>query len=322
MKLSTKLRMLHKIIKKNNNIYIMGHSHLDLDAIASCLGFYEICLKMKKKPYIIINDKKHEAGVKKILDNVKDKYNIITSKSIKDLDVTKKDLLVLVDVNKPMITQAPEVCDIFQNIVVIDHHEKNENSCRASFEIVLSETSSTSEILTKFLYFYDIIIPKYISTCLLSGIVLDTNNFTVKTFSKTYLCAHYLMELGADNNEVQFLLKQDLDEYLLRQRVITDTEIVNKNIAIAVGSQRLKYKREEIAKIADTLLEFNHIELSFVIAKLEDGTIGISGRSIGKVSVGKILEHFNGGGDKYEAACKITDKSLREVEEELKEVIS
>lgn len=322
MKISNKLKTLHKIIKKNNNIYIMGHTHLDLDAIASCLCFYEICLKMKKKPYIIINDKKHEAGVKKILSNVKDKYNIITSKSIKKIDVTKKDLLVLVDVNKPMITQAPEVFDIFQNIVVIDHHEKNENSCSANFEIVLNETSSTSEILTKFLYFYDIIIPKYISTCLLSGIVLDTNNFTVKTFSKTYLSAHYLMEQGADNNEVQFLLKQDLEEYLLRQRVITDTEIINKNIAIAVGSQRLKYKREEIAKIADTLLEFNHVELSFVIAKLEDGTIGISGRSIGKVSVGKILEHFNGGGDKYEAACKITDKSLREVEEELKDVIS
>ena len=322
MRLSKKLKILHKIIKKNNNIYIMGHSHLDLDAIASCLGLYEICLKMKKNPYIIINDKKHEAGVKKILDNVKGKYNIISNKDIKNKLFDKKDLLVLVDVNKPKITQAPDVCDKFKNIVVIDHHEKNENSCCASFEIVLNETSSTSEIITKFLYFYDIIIPKYISTYLLSGIVLDTNNFTVKTFSKTYLCAHYLMESGADNNEVQFLLKQDLEEYLLRQRVITDTEIINKNIAIAVGSQRLKYKREELAKIADTLLEFNHIELSFVIGKLEDGVIGISGRSIGKESVGKILEQFGGGGDKYEAACKITDKSLREVEEELKDVIS
>ena len=60
----------------------MGHANLDLDAIASCLAFSEICRKLKKNSYIIINDKKHESGVKKILDNVKDKYNIITSKKI------------------------------------------------------------------------------------------------------------------------------------------------------------------------------------------------------------------------------------------------
>lgn len=322
MKFTNKIKLLRKNIKKSKNIYIMGHSNLDLDAIASCLAFSEICRKLKKNSYIIINDKKHESGVKKILDNVKDKYNIITSKKIDSLDITNKDLIVLVDVNKPLITQAPDIFDKFENIIVIDHHEKNESSCNATFEIIDNETSSTSEILTKYLYFYDIIIPTHISTYLLSGIVLDTNNFAVKTFAKTYFSAYYLMEQGADNNEVQFLLKQDLEEYILRQRVITDTEIIKKKIAIAVGSQKLKYKREDLAKIADTLLEFNHIELSFVIGKLEDGTIGISGRSIGKVSVGKILENFGGGGDKYEAACKITDKSLREVEEQLKDVIS
>lgn len=319
MNLTKKIKKLRSIIKKKRNIYIMSHINLDLDAIASSLGIYEITKKLRRNPIIIINDKEHEAGVKKIVSNIKS-YNIVNSKKINKIG--NRDLLILVDVNKRDITQDPGLCDKFKNIVVIDHHEKNNSSIDTIFEIIDNNTSSTSEIITRFLYYYDIIIPKYVATCLLAGIVLDTNNFSVKTFSSTYFGAHFLMELGAENNEVQLLLKQDLEEYIVRQRVVADTEIINKKIALAIGSQRYKYKREEIAKIADTLLEFNNIELSFVIAKLEDGSIGISGRSIGKVSVGKILEHFSGGGDKYEAACKIFDKSLKEVEEELKDVIS
>lgn len=318
--LSKKFKKLKGEIKKHNNIFVMGHKDLDLDAIAGCLGISSICKKYNKNSYIIINDKTHEAGVKKILSQVKKDFNIINGKSVNEL-VTKRDLLIVVDVNKPYMLQDNNVLDCFKDVIVIDHHEKNEDSISSNFQIVDNNTSSTSEIIVKYLYFYGIIVPKYIATTLLSGIVLDTNDFAYKTTGDTFLCSHYLMKMGADNKEVQYLLKQDLEEYILRQRVIADTEIINKKVALAVGSQKVKYKKEELAKIADTLLEFNHIELSFVVGKLTDNTIGISARSVGKHSVGKILEKLGGGGDKYEAASRIEDKSLKEVVEDLKKVI-
>lgn len=313
-------KKLKAIIKKHKNIFIMGHIDLDLDAISSSLGLSCISSKYNKCNYIIINDKNHESGVKKILNNIKKDFNIINGKKVKDI-VTDKDLLIIVDVNKPYMLQDESILDYFDDIVVIDHHEKTNESISSKFEIIDNNTSSTSEIITKYLYFYGIIVPKYIATTLLSGIVLDTNDFALKTTADTFFCSHYLMGMGADNKEVQYLLKQDLEDYILRQRVIADTEIINKKIAFAVGSQKVKYKKEELAKIADTLLEFDHIELSFVVGKLTDDIIGISARSVGKTSVGKILEKLGGGGDKHEAAARIEGKSLKEVVEELKKVI-
>ena len=72
------------------------------------------------------------------------------------------------------------------------------------------------------------------------------------------------------------------------------------NTAISSGRSNIKYRREDLAKIADTLLQFDKIEASFVVGKLGNGNIGISARSLGNINVGKILEHFNGGGDENE----------------------
>lgn len=318
-KISKQIKELHKKIKKYSKIYIMSHSDLDLDAIASSLGFYEITRSLKKESYIIINEIKHESGVDKILKNIKKDYNIINSNRLNN--ITNKDLLVLLDVNKPYITQNQDVLNLFTDIFVIDHHEKNSDSVVSKYEIVDNETSSTSEIITKYIYFYDIIIPKQIATYLLSGIVLDTNNFSNKTYSSTFLASNYLMEIGADNKEVQYLLKENFDDYVLRQRVIIDAEIIRKKIAVAVGSQKVKYKREELAKMADTLLEFDNIESSYVIGKLDEDTVGISGRGIGKTNVNDVLTKLGGGGDRYEAAAKIDGESLKEVLEKLKKVI-
>ena len=129
----------------------------------------------------------------------------------------------------------------------------------------------------------------YYATLLLSGIVLDTNNFTLKTNSETYYAAYYLSSMGASTKKVQYLLKQDLKEYIERQSLITNVDIIDKRIAIAKGNPYTIYRREDLAKIADTLLFFNDIEASFVIAKSTSKTIAISARSMGNFNISNIL---------------------------------
>lgn len=68
-------------------------------------------------------------------------------------------------------------------------------------------------------------------------------------------------------------------------------------------------------------MQFDKIEASFVVGKLENNATGVSARSLGKINVGKILEHFNGGGDENEAGAYIENKNLREVEKELYNII-
>ena len=103
------------------------------------------------------------------------------------------------------------------------------------------------------------------------------------------------------------------------QKVITDVELIN-NIAISKGLQRKVYRREELAKIADTLMLFNDVQTSFVVARIEEG-IGISSRTSGIVDIGKFLEKFGGGGDMYEAAAVVNDLDLNETFEKLKKEI-
>ena len=59
---------LKKMIEKSSNIYIMAHNHLDLDAINSCIAFAYYLNIINKKSYIIVDETKHEEGVKKTLD--------------------------------------------------------------------------------------------------------------------------------------------------------------------------------------------------------------------------------------------------------------
>ena len=115
-------------------------------------------------------------------------------------------------------------------------------------------------------------------------------------------------------------MKQDLKKYLARQKVVTNVKQI-KRIALSNGKANVVYRREDLAKIADTLLVFDKIEASFVIGKLDDKSIGISARSLGRINVGKVLETFNGGGDEFEAGASIKNTTIKKIEEELREII-
>ena len=65
-------KKIRKIIKKSDNVFVMGHKNLDLDAIGACVGITSICNHFNKDNYIILDDETHELGVSKILGEIKD----------------------------------------------------------------------------------------------------------------------------------------------------------------------------------------------------------------------------------------------------------
>ena len=155
---------------------------------------------------------------------------------------------------------------------------------------------------------------------LLSGIILDTNYYHKKADSTTFYISYYLTECGGIVKDVNELLKNDIKDYIKRQKIIATVKVLN-HVAIGKGSQRSAYKKEEIAKTADSLLTFNNIKASFVVAKENKELIRISARSTGEINVGKILEHFGGGGNEYEGAAKIEDSNINKIMDELYEII-
>ncbi len=325
MKIVEQRKQLGRKIRKAKNIFIMAHQDLDLDALGSSIGFYSILEKMKKNCYLIIDDKKHELGVSKILQELEGCIAILKGEEIQEHFYPRmsRNLLLILDTNKKELVQNKDVLDYFDEAhrIVIDHHDKGKTSIPCELEIIDTEVSSTCEMVANLIEFYQTKIDPYYSTLVLSGIVLDTNNFTLKTTEDTYYTAYFLANQGASPKKVQYLLKQDIKEYIERQKLMNDVSITNKTIAISKGSAYTIYRREDLAKIADTLLFFNDIETTFVIGKVGEKTIGISARSTGGLNVGEVLSTFGGGGDEHGAAARIEESSIRKVEEKLLKVL-
>ena len=316
-------RKLNKAIRKAKRIFLMGHKDLDLDALGSCIGMFRILKRKRKQCFIIMDDIIHEPGVEKVLKELEGCLEIINSEKLEEnlLPKNKQNLLIILDTNKKELVQSPNVLDKFEKKVVIDHHDLGKSSIEDAIMINDTKVSSTCEMITSLIEHYDVEIDSYYATILLSGIVLDTNNYTLNTNAETFYTSYYLASLGASAKKVQYLLKQDIEEYTERQKLLSGIETINGHIAFTKATPYTQYRREDLAKVADTLLFFNNIEASFVIGKIGKDTIGISARSLGTYDISKVLEKLGGGGDNTSGAAKFDKTTISKVEQELKRIL-
>lgn len=297
-------------IKSSDNVYIIGHNYTDLDAFGASLGISLIANKFNRKSFIILDDKVIEKSVNKALYSVKNKFNFIKSSELKNISLAKS-LLIIVDTNKENLVSVD--FKLFNKVIVIDHHDIDKNTIKTDLCFIDTKKSSTCEIASDLLNTFKIKFDSNIANIILSGIVLDTNSFSLRSTCDTFKSATYLLYNGASTVSVQYLLKQDIKKFINRQKMLTNVSIINGNIAIAKGVKQDFYRREDLAKTADTLLLFDKIETSFVIGNLSNGEIGISGRTLGKLNVGNILKMLGGGGNSSEGAASIKDSDIKSV---------
>lgn len=312
-----------KSLRFVSNVFLMGHKNLDLDALGSQVALYKALEQKKKKCYIIIDDINHELGVKKVLKELDNHIRIINSNEINNYmsEKTKKNLLIILDTNKKELVQNPNILDKIDRKLIIDHHDTGKTTIKKALMIIDKKVSSTCEMIANLIEYYDINLDSYCATLLLAGIVLDTNNYMLNTQTETFYTSYYLAASGASASKVQYLLKQDIKDYTERQKLLSDIETINEKIAITKGSTKTIYRKEDLAKTADTLLYFNNIEASFVIGKIDKNIVGISARSLGSYNIVKILEKLGGGGDNYNAAAQLNNITIQEAEKKLKEII-
>lgn len=315
--------IIAKLITNASNIYLMPHHGVDLDALGSCLGLYYIAKHYNKTSYIILDEKESDSSINKTKEQLKEKNIDISTYTYDEVSsyIDSNSLLIIVDVNKVSLLQNNTILSKIQNIIILDHHQEcQENIPNYTYKYIDESSSSTCEMILSLITNYDVEIPPVIASIMLGGIVIDTDNFTLKTTAKTYDSASALITLGASTQEVQYLLKENLYEYFNIGKAIENTIIVKEHYAICVSDATL-YDKEFLAKIASTLLTFDNVEISFAIGWLDKDTVGISSRSLGNIDASLIMKKLGGGGHITNSACQLKNTTLNEAKEKLLNII-
>lgn len=319
---------LQKQIKDSDQVFVMGHKNPDLDAIGSSLGIARIAMMLKKTVSVVVDQDDLSADVSKLMEEIK-KYEQVNKNIVSPAEAEKRisdnDLVILVDHHKPVLSIAPNLLKKTRKNIVIDHHRRGEEFTENPLLVYIEPyASSTAELITELFEYVSSDgdpINRIEATAMLGGIVVDTNNFSLRTGSRTFDAASYLQSVGANSTMIQRLLKEDPENYLQRGRLIETIDFVKEGVAIARGDEEEIYPPVISAQTADTMLGMSGIEAAFVVTRRSEDMVGISARSLGKINVQVIMEQMGGGGHLSNAATQIDGKSVSEIIEELKEVI-
>lgn len=320
VKARTTAHTMVRLIEEAENVIVMGHKNIDIDALGSALGIYRLATSLNRPCYIATELSK---SVEKFYDVLKesDEYKGII-KPEEDVEglIGKNTLLVIVDTHKYGYVEFPSLVDKIEKKIIIDHHRKStdyiENAIMTFHEVY---ASSASELVTEILQYAsdDINLNLIESEALYGGIMIDTKDFTFKTGVRTFEAAAHLRKYGVDIIKVKKWFQADLESYNIIADIVKKAEKVTDTIAVSIcDSEDYGNVNLICAKAADELLTISDITASFVIGNLGD-KICISGRSIGDVNVQIILEKMGGGGHITLAGAQLEGLTLEEAHDEL-----
>lgn len=318
---------LKELITESDKVIIMGHKNPDMDAIGAAIGIQKIAEMNNREGYIVVNFQEIDTGIQRLMTEIQKKEELFEKfiTPAQALEIATEDtLLVVVDTHKPSMVIEEKLIHRLEHVVVIDHHRRAEEFIKNPLLVYMEPyASSTAELVTELLEYQpkNVKVEMLEATALLAGIIVDTKSFSLRTGSRTFDAASYLRSLGADTVLVQKFLKEDVETYIKRSKIIENVYFYREGIAIAKGQPNEEYSQVLIAQTADTLLTMDGVIASFVISKRSEYTVGISARSLGDVNVQVIMENLEGGGHLTNAATQLSDVSLDEVEERLQSVI-
>lgn len=309
------------LIKESDNVLIMGHNHIDIDAIGSGLGMYRLAKTLEKEAYIVSEPKGKSLGkfLKSFSENPEYEGVIISEEEAEEM-IQLNTLLIIVDTHKENYVEFPELLQKIERRIVIDHHRKAPEAITDAL-VLFHEVyaSSAAELVTEIIQYAadDVKLTLLEAESLYGGIMVDTKNFTFKTGVRTFEAAAYLRKFGVDIIRVKKWFQADLESYNVIAEIVKNVEIINDTIAIAIYDNVEDEDANLIcAKAADELLTISDITASFVMGKIGE-KVFISGRSIGDINVQIILEKLGGGGHITLAGAQLEGFSLEDAKAEL-----
>lgn len=317
VKARVKAQALREIISSKERVLIMGHRLADVDSFGAAVGIYRIATTLDRKASIVLNDV--STSMQPVVDMFKshEEYKddmIVSSQQAVEL-AGSNTVLVVVDVNKPSITECPELLRMCKSIVVLDHHRQGSEIIEnATLSYVEAYASSACEMVSEILQYIgeSIRITAEEADCMYSGIMIDTNNFMTKTGVRTFEAAAFLRRNGADVTRVRKLFRENATEYKAKADAVSQAEIYRNAFAISTcTSEDIQSPTVVGAQAANELLNIKGVKASFVLTEYQN-QVFVSARSIDEVNVQIIMERMGGGGHLSTAGCQLSSVSLAE----------
>lgn len=319
---------LADIVSDSDKIIVMGHKRPDFDAVGACVGIYTFAKIVGKECYIILNDSDRDETIQKVMFEI-DNSDEQLARVFVDSDeawelMTPQTTLIIVDTSDASRVIDAAILSKANRKVIIDHHRRGEDIITNPLLTYIEPyASSSSELIAELIEYQTKIerITPIAATIMLGGIVVDTQNFSIRTGSRTFDAAAYLRSNGADPTRVKTILKEPFENFMNRVEIINNSIQKTPEIIMAKAPEDKYYTNVMLAQSADLLLTLKGIECSFAIGYLEEGKVGISARSLGNINVQLIMEELGGGGHLANAATQIEGVNLDEALERLNNAI-
>jgi len=314
---------LKQLIDQADKVFIMGHKNPDMDSFGSALGIYRLACTINKESNIVINTYSENMAEIFLQAKETDEYNFVNCEKAKET-ITEDSLVIVLDTHRPSLCECPELLEVTDKIVVIDHHRRAEESIEnPTLAYIEPYASSTAELVSEILQFVaeKKSLKKLDAEGLIAGMAIDTNRFSVKTGVRTFEAAAWLRRNGADTTTVRRFFQEDVVSFQIKADCLANAEFVNGGYVISECKGNHPEMQIINSQSADELLEIKGIKASFVLGQNEDGQTIMSARSLGDVNVQLIMEQFGGGGHLTTAGAQV-EKSVSEVKEELKALLT
>lgn len=314
---------LNDHIENASSVYIMGHAYSDFDCLGAAVGVAAIARACGKTAHIVLNRKTTLAmPLVKMLESGGAQVGFLSPERAADA-ADPDALLVITDTMRKNLVEAPALLERGLRTVIIDHHRMTvdhiENAALLFHE---PYASSACEMVTELVQ-YAPSKPKLTQTeaqALLSGILLDTKNFSLRVGVRTFEAAAFLRDRKTDTVAVKKLFAGTIEENVGVSRIMAAAKFY-KNYCIAVAEEQLPEMRLLCSKAADELLNIENVDASFVVYE-NNGAVNISARSFGKVNVQLIMERLGGGGHQSMAACQLPGETAEKATEQLRAAIN
>lgn len=292
---------------------ILTHNNADLDALASLYAMYK--LTPDAEPIL----------PRRVHRNV-DKFLLLYGRALpgfnqENLQKEDVELAYVVDSQSfDMVRGMHPTTPIY----IIDHHPLEQN-LPEHYQFQGKPTGANTTLLVEMIIERGIYLSSLEATLLMCGIYEDTGSLTYSaTTVEDIQAAAWLLQHGADLDIVRDFLRHWMDdsqkELLSRLQENAETTVYQGH-SVMITSAVLKEPMEDLSTVASELRDLFETSAMFMVLQIKKNVQMIARSVVDDIHVGRIMQHFEGGGHNRAAAALVRDTPLDDVLRELRQVL-